>query len=262
MLSLGYKQDDIKININKDGTLIEISGEKTVQEMVMKGWLMFKKEPEIRDFKKTFKIPRGVILDGIKAKYNEEDSILTIYMPKESKGKTGDQIEEVKDGQEVTDEDESKDVRQANHMDETPRTSKVGKEEEEEEEEVSDGLTPLDKLKREDQEIQEDEGTKVDGRSTLKEDEMKEGEIREKAEISKQGEAEGDTIHRGEGEQVRKDDEDEGPKLSEDYHQESVKDVAKKTSGLFAPCFFMGTAIVIPLMVLVFSFIRPKKKQS
>ena len=258
---IGYKEDAIKININKDGTVIEISGEKTVQEMVMKGWMMFKKEPEMKGFKKTFKIPRGVILDRIKAKYNEEDSILTICMPKESKGKTGDQIEEVKDEQEVTDRDKSKAVKQANQMDETPPTSKVGneEEEEEEEEEVSEGITPLGKLMQDDQELQEGKGSNAKER---KEDERKEGEMAEKAETSKQEVVKGDKIH--EAEQARKPDEDEGPTTSEDHHQEPEKIDEKNTatSKLFPPCFCMGTAIIIPLVVLAFSLIRPTKKQS
>ncbi|KAJ4965361.1 hypothetical protein NE237_017210 [Protea cynaroides] len=92
----GFKRERIKIMINEDGTQISISGEKSIQEMVMVKWIMYKKEAEIRGFRKVFWIPDGIILDRIKAKFNEEDSILTIFMPKKTKGIQGSEIEEVK----------------------------------------------------------------------------------------------------------------------------------------------------------------------
>jgi hypothetical protein len=91
----GYKKENIDININKDGTKLSVSGEKEVQEMQM---IPFKKELKIKGFRKKFKIPNGVVLDRIKAKYNEEEGVLTIVMPKIAKGVLcGVGIEEVKE---------------------------------------------------------------------------------------------------------------------------------------------------------------------
>jgi hypothetical protein len=72
-----------------------VGGEKPVQEMVMIGWVVYNKKVEIRSFRKVFKIPDGVVLDQIQAKFNEEESILTIVMPKLEKGISGVGIEEV-----------------------------------------------------------------------------------------------------------------------------------------------------------------------
>lgn len=58
---------------------------------------MYKNEVEIWGFKKIFRIPDGVVLDRIKAKYNEEEAILRIVMPKSIRGFRGVGIEEVKD---------------------------------------------------------------------------------------------------------------------------------------------------------------------
>ncbi|XP_021737470.1 uncharacterized protein LOC110703977, partial [Chenopodium quinoa] len=101
----GYRREDVKIDINEDGTLISISGEKAVQEMVMKGWEMHKNEPNLKSFIKVFKIPLEVLLDRIKANYNDDESILTIYMPKQNEGiMIGGGIEEVKnDEKQVSD---------------------------------------------------------------------------------------------------------------------------------------------------------------
>lgn len=72
-----------------------ISGEKEIQETVIVGWRLHKKEKEIRIFKKAFKIPDGVILDRIRAKFDEDESILTISMPKKEEGIRGVSVEEV-----------------------------------------------------------------------------------------------------------------------------------------------------------------------
>ncbi|PIA41143.1 hypothetical protein AQUCO_02300146v1 [Aquilegia coerulea] len=93
----GFKRERIKIDISEDKTRISLSGEKPVQEMVMKRWIMTKKEVEIKGFRKVFKIPEGVIVDKIKAKYNEKDAILAIFMPKLTAGIRGIGIEEVKE---------------------------------------------------------------------------------------------------------------------------------------------------------------------
>ena len=63
----------------------------------MIGLIMHKKEVELRAFSKAFRIPHGVILDKIKAKFNEQDLTLTITLPKSVKGIRGVGIEEVKE---------------------------------------------------------------------------------------------------------------------------------------------------------------------
>lgn len=93
----GFKRENIEIKINEDGTRIMVGGEKPVQEMVMIGWMVYKKRVELRGFRKVFKIPDGVVLDRIKAKFDEEEAILTIVMPKREKGISGVGIEEVKE---------------------------------------------------------------------------------------------------------------------------------------------------------------------
>lgn len=93
----GYIQKNVKIDINEEGTIIAIRGEKPVQETVMVGWKLIKKDVEIRKFSKAFKIPDGVVLDKIKARFDEEKSILTVKMPKKVKGIFGIEFEEVKE---------------------------------------------------------------------------------------------------------------------------------------------------------------------
>ncbi|KAL1561144.1 hypothetical protein AAHA92_03885 [Salvia divinorum] len=98
----GYKRRNVKIDINEDGSLIGIGGEKQVQETVMVGWRLYKKETETKGFKKVFRIPQGVILDKIKATFNDDESTLSITMPKKAKGiRGGTAIEEVKDRPEL-----------------------------------------------------------------------------------------------------------------------------------------------------------------
>ena len=63
----------------------------------MMGWLMHRKEVDVVGFNKVFKIPDGVNLDGIKAKYDEEEWTLNIFMPKLVKGICGVRIEEIKE---------------------------------------------------------------------------------------------------------------------------------------------------------------------
>ncbi|KAH1151755.1 hypothetical protein GLYMA_16G166700v4 [Glycine max] len=93
----GYKRNNIDIKISEDGSKISISGEKPVQNILMMGWLMHRKEVDVAGFNKVFKIPDGVKLDGIKAKYDEEEWTLNIFMPKLVKGICGVRIEEIKE---------------------------------------------------------------------------------------------------------------------------------------------------------------------
>ncbi|KAG8378102.1 hypothetical protein BUALT_Bualt08G0103300 [Buddleja alternifolia] len=93
----GYKRANTKIDINKEGTLIAISGERQVIDTVIVGLKIVKRDKENKVFKKVFRIPDGVILDKISATFNEDDSTLTVSMPKKEKGIRGTSIEEVDD---------------------------------------------------------------------------------------------------------------------------------------------------------------------
>ncbi|XP_061349347.1 uncharacterized protein LOC133294653 [Gastrolobium bilobum] len=93
----GYKRNNIDIKISEDGSKISISGQKPIQEMLMMGCVMYRKEVEITGFNKVFKVPDGVVLDRIKSNYDEEEWILKIVIPKFVKGICRARIEEVKE---------------------------------------------------------------------------------------------------------------------------------------------------------------------
>ena len=67
----GFKKKGIDIDINEEGDRITISGKKKVEEMVLIKWVEWKKETEIQEFKKVFKIPNIVNLDKIKARFSD-----------------------------------------------------------------------------------------------------------------------------------------------------------------------------------------------
>ncbi|KAL8134455.1 uncharacterized protein LOC141710922 [Apium graveolens] len=92
----GYTRDLIKIDVNDYARSIVISGEKPVQDMVMVGWKVYKKETKMMGFTKAFIIPDGVIIDQIKARFNKENFKLTVAMPKMVKGVKGIKVKEVK----------------------------------------------------------------------------------------------------------------------------------------------------------------------
>ncbi|XP_019152596.1 PREDICTED: uncharacterized protein LOC109149335 [Ipomoea nil] len=92
----GYKRGDIKIEINEDGSVMVIGGEKAVEETVMMGWRLYKKGTETLKLKKSFRIPNGVVLDKIEAMFNEDESVLTVSMPKTVTGiMVGSVVEEI-----------------------------------------------------------------------------------------------------------------------------------------------------------------------
>ncbi|XP_019093363.1 PREDICTED: trichohyalin-like, partial [Camelina sativa] len=90
----GFKKEGIEIDINKEGDRITIEGRKPVEEMVMIRWMAWRQEVEFRVFKKVFRIPDTVVLDEIKARFDDDDATLTITMPKRVKGIPGFNIEE------------------------------------------------------------------------------------------------------------------------------------------------------------------------
>ncbi|XP_024969104.1 uncharacterized protein LOC112508654 [Cynara cardunculus var. scolymus] len=93
----GYARSDIKIEINEDGSRITVSGEKPVQETLMVECEVVKKRVEMRGFRKTFKIPEGVVLDKVRARLDEDESRLVIRMPKAVHGIVGIGIQELEE---------------------------------------------------------------------------------------------------------------------------------------------------------------------
>ncbi|KAL1820175.1 hypothetical protein ACET3Z_015044 [Daucus carota] len=92
----GYTRELIKIDVNDCERSLVISGEKPIQDMVMVGWKVYKKEIKMMGFTKAFVIPEGVIIDRIEARFNKENFKLTVAMPKMVKGLKGIKVKEVK----------------------------------------------------------------------------------------------------------------------------------------------------------------------
>ncbi|WCJ43359.1 HSP20-like chaperones superfamily protein [Euphorbia peplus] len=223
----GFKRENIDININEDGSRITISGKRAVQEMVLSGsWIMQRKDVELRAFKKVFQIPDGIILDKIKAKFNDEQSCLTVVMPKKEKGMRGLEIQEVKEDSKMDEIEES----------------------------VEKEFERID-------ENDHDDDNKIEGESEKENDEAK-GTQNEEEKIS-----EGDQEMRGkeEASASASGDEDKEFKEEESIEVERHKSkIVKKSRGsnkLLCPPFVVaGSAILVSLVVLVFTFIRAKRR--
>ena len=86
--------------IKEDTIQIAVSGEKVGSTSLQPFRRMaFRATPQVTKFRKVFWIPDGVVLDQIKAKFNEKESVLWIFMPKsvtEVSG-VGVGVEEVKE---------------------------------------------------------------------------------------------------------------------------------------------------------------------
>nr|XP_043618365.1 uncharacterized protein LOC122590099 [Erigeron canadensis] len=97
-----YGRRNINIEINEDGSIITISGEQAEK---MKG------------FRRTFRIPEGVVLDKVKARFDQDVSRLTIKMPKLVKGLMGTGIQGLEDtGKGDTSKQESHQEIQEGHV--------------------------------------------------------------------------------------------------------------------------------------------------
>lgn len=222
----GYRREDIKIDINEDGTLISISGEKVVQEMEMKEWVMHKKEPNFKGFIKVFKIPRGVLLDRIKAAYNEDETTLTIYMPKENKGvMIGGSIEEVKN------EKVSEDVKNIDHVEEIWHER--------------DGEKEIKRVVSRSRSEIEEEQTEGEECSSIKD----EGDKKEE-EILEEKLDDGCQAKQGE----------KGDKEVRSYDQHELEEKANNKCKLFGPCLFIGSTLVASLVMLLARLFKSKRQ--
>ncbi|KAJ4909202.1 HSP20-like chaperones superfamily protein [Raphanus sativus] len=155
----GFKKKGIDMEINEEGDRITISGRKKVEEMVLVKWVEWKKETEIQEFKKVFRIPRIVNLDKIKARFSEEDETLTVTFPKKVKGITGLKIEEEEEETEP-EEEKTEEITEP----EEEKTEEIAEPEEEIEEET------IPEEEEEEEEIEEEiveEETEEKERSTL-----------------------------------------------------------------------------------------------
>ncbi|RAL40686.1 unnamed protein product [Cuscuta campestris] len=97
----GYETKHIQIGINEDGTIMEMRCEKPVEVIVMVGGRLETKGTETWKLKKRFRIPEGVSLDDIEAMFAEDESLLTVSMPKRVEGIVGTLIEEIKEPYEI-----------------------------------------------------------------------------------------------------------------------------------------------------------------
>ncbi|CAH8370940.1 unnamed protein product [Eruca vesicaria subsp. sativa] len=135
----GFKKKGIDTEINKEGDQITIKGRKKVEEMVLVKWVKWRKESEVKEFKKVFRIPHIVNLDKIKARFDEEDGTLTVTFPKKVKGITDLKIEEVEEAERKTepetDKTEEKTESEAEKTEEKAEPEEEIKEEKEPEEE-------------------------------------------------------------------------------------------------------------------------------
>ncbi|PSS19496.1 HSP20-like chaperone protein [Actinidia chinensis var. chinensis] len=234
----GYKREFIKIEINEDGTRIAVSCEKPVEEIVMVGWKVYKKETEMRGFKKAFKIPHGVILDKIKAKLDEEECILTISMPKSMKGMVGICVEEVKDDQGVEKwVGESSEKEEEGGSMEASQENTTGEEVENEERIESSMLKEVeDQDQEEKEEIQRKEnGVEVKEEvEEVKDDQGVEKWVGESSEKEEEGGSMEASQENTTGEEVENEERIESSMLKEveDQDQEEREEIQRKENGV------------------------------
>ncbi|KAJ0231646.1 SHSP domain-containing protein [Hirschfeldia incana] len=151
----GFKKKGIDMEINDEGDRITISGRKKVEEMVLVKWVEWKKETEIQEFKKVFRIPRIVNLDKIKARFSEEDETLTVTFPKKVKGITGLKIEEEEEETEEKTEPEEEKTEEITEPEEE-KTEEIT----EPDEEIKEETIPEEEEEKIEEEIVEEEETK------------------------------------------------------------------------------------------------------
>ncbi|XP_030531655.1 uncharacterized protein LOC115741624 isoform X2 [Rhodamnia argentea] len=286
----GYRKERIDIKINEDGTRITISGNKAVQEKVMLGWILYKKEVELRGFQKVFKIPGGVVLDKIKAKFDEDGAILTVFMPKMVQGVSGhviEEVEELEDDIGCTTKTDRKEIEEE-HKDNA--TKKMKELEEDKEGGVNGGqleaqvaATDAPKAKHKEP-IEEDteerqikhpreegpvprplqkEETTMGAQLTKSEDNQQPGKVETTQNAYLDSElAEGESPRQEETSDVENEVQSEDPE--DDKHSDvsentaSVESKPKKGKKICAPVV-AGSALLVSLIVLVIHWIRAKR---
>ncbi|KAK4860579.1 hypothetical protein QYF36_026604 [Acer negundo] len=205
----GFRRENIDIDINKDGNRIAISGKKPVQEMVLTGWIMQKKEAVMRTFNKNFRIPDGVILDKIKAKFNDETSTLTIRMPKLVKGISGFGIEEV---------DEEEDVQGERLVESTTQITAVDK--------VAESESPKEEIQQESKQHKKMENFDqvVAGEAPKKDQTMKQ----KVKEMEDSGQVVEQATNQGQSEATKIPERDDNKETVKKKPEEPIKDIESK----------------------------------
>ncbi|OIT20188.1 PREDICTED: uncharacterized protein LOC109220528 [Nicotiana attenuata] len=275
----GYTQKNIKIDINEEGTIIAIRGEKPVQETVMVGWKLVKKDVEIRKFSKAFKIPDGVILDKIKARYDEEKSLLTIKMPKKVKGILGIEFVEVEEDK-ITRQGISEDLsiiadkipKKVTFKDDSESTKNAQENQEKEKKEIVQNtleekidLAPREQVEKH---VVKDEVTKMEKELMPKIESNIKGndtiqEIREPHSNQVGGDKNESTSSRDEP----KDNQVGGERANgiledgEISRKREGDNAPKKSSKICVP-IVAGSALILSLVVFVIHFIRTKNQSG
>ncbi|CAA0812898.1 HSP20-like chaperones superfamily protein [Striga hermonthica] len=242
----GYKREHIKIDINEDGTVIAISGERHVKETVMVGWKVYNEGTTIKEFKKAFKIPGGVILDEIKANYNEDESTLKITMPKKVKGIVGTKIEEADEKHELSREG-SLNLKIADEQEHCPNT---GASDQENNDKVN--KLPLEERVVESFEKRPEREEQVEKAASIQETSVRKQEVHEY-----HSKAHDDDDEDGVVEEERLDEEKEGPSLEPENNGDQTP--REKSCKLCIP-IVAGSTLLLSLVVFVFQMIRSKNQ--
>uniref|UniRef100_A0A803NGT5 SHSP domain-containing protein n=1 Tax=Cannabis sativa TaxID=3483 RepID=A0A803NGT5_CANSA len=242
----------------------------------MSGWMMQKKEVELKGFIKVFRIPDGVILDRIKAKFNNQESVLTIVIPKSSKGIRGVGIEEVKE-EEVVNKDETDHATTSEEQTHKimPRTEELKVEEKiEGAHDVFDEMSKRNETRIE-PEIITNEETFQEIKPTQPLPSEEEAKRKELPEIKEETCEEGlEPVH------VIEENKDEDKECSSSCggdddesamveKQEAIEEKGKdKASGgssrrikLCVPCVIAGSTIIVSIVVFAVHWIRTKKRE-
>ncbi|KAH0679979.1 hypothetical protein KY284_021064 [Solanum tuberosum] len=237
----GYMQENIKVDINEEGTIIAIRGEKSIQETVMVGWKLIKKDVEVRKFSKAFKIPDEVILDKIKARFDDEKSILTVKMPKKVKGILGIEFVEVKEHEElpIVANKISKKVTFKEDMDKP----KAEENQEKEKEIVENVLESIEKP-----------------REVVEKHVVKDESIPNVDSNIQSNEPRGDFVGHDEPESSSSRDEHKDDQASVTSRKKEDDNVTKKSSKICVPIVATGSALILSLVVFVIHLIRTKNQ--
>lgn len=247
----GCRREDIKVEIVKDWTIITISGEYPIKESVMVGTKVIKKEIKMRRFKKAFKIPAGVVLNQIKARFNKYDFLLTISMPKLLKEFYRVVIEEVK-ADEFVHSDLSLQIR----VDEISNGDFLFHKEGTDQLLAPKATQEADKLhvREEIRTNLEGQRGKVEGRDVEESSELRGAEATQETDKLLVGE---ETLRKLEEEETQRNEGDEVNNIDE-----SKRGDRPCSRKFCACCKFAGSALLVSLVVIVFHFIRSQNQSN
>lgn len=251
----GYTGESIEIKISEDGEEIWVSGEREVQEMTMMPLRMKEEEVKMRGFRRKFKIPEGVVLDWIKASYDEDGCVLTIVMPKMVRGvKRGIGIEELKEEEKkeeaeaVEEKAEATEQSVAEEVKEEATEQSVAEEVKEEEVDTKDNIAEeADQKSVVEEKKEEEKEEEVDGREDVAEEadqrSVEEEEVKEKEE-EKEGEEQRDEV-------------------SQETHEEKeTRQEVKEDREPWKPSpplLVGGSTLLASLLYLVINYLRLRK---